>query len=391
MADRVRRADHPARGRGAVPEAHRAAPARDLQGGVLGASGEGELRSAARARATGSATRSCGARRREIRRLAQRRRADGHRARRAASVSASFDECASEPEDLELWKYANRRREAPRRRRVPLLPDVARSASQALVRRESRRSSSTRRQPAADCSSSRCSSDHEPRPKPTRRGLFRWPNHECICRLFAFFQQANARPEHRQRSDGSGRVLAPDKVSTEDLSELAGRFPGVATSGAKPLTVARPLCHSAGGSRQRAVEEGTHRGAPEDERKWLTEFVAPIIQPEEEALFLKLTEPHQRESFKEAFWARREKSKPPIPAGSGLPAALRRAAASSPTRNTTAGGTTREGWCCVGESRRRSSLPRTVSRQSFRDLEIWTYANRGARTSDGESISSTDR
>ena len=40
---------------------------------------------------------------------------------------------------------------------------------------------------------------------------------------------------------------------------------------------------------------------PEDDRKWLTEFVAPIILPAEEALFLKLTEPYQREIFKDEF------------------------------------------------------------------------------------------
>ena len=36
---------------------------------------------------------------------------------------------------------------------------------------------------------------------------------------------------------------------------------------------------------------------PEEERKWLTEFVAPIILPEEQELFLALTEPYQREAF----------------------------------------------------------------------------------------------
>ena len=56
---------------------------------------------------------------------------------------------------------------------------------------------------------------------------------------------------------------------------------------------------------------------PEEERKWLTDFVAPIIQPEEEKLFLQLTEPHQREIFKEAFWARREQQNLPPPMGPG--------------------------------------------------------------------------
>jgi hypothetical protein len=46
---------------------------------------------------------------------------------------------------------------------------------------------------------------------------------------------------------------------------------------------------------------------PEEERKWLTEFVEPIILPDEEKLFLELTQPHHREMFKKEFWERRER------------------------------------------------------------------------------------
>lgn len=77
----------------------------------------------------------------------------------------------------------------------------------------------------------------------------------------------------------------------------------------------------AGSSQSAAPPEPSRKerlaALPEDERKWLTEFVAPIIQPEEEKLFLKLTEPHQREIFKEAFWARREQPNLPPPMGLG--------------------------------------------------------------------------
>ncbi|MEX1244144.1 MAG: VWA domain-containing protein [Thermoanaerobaculia bacterium] len=45
---------------------------------------------------------------------------------------------------------------------------------------------------------------------------------------------------------------------------------------------------------------------PDEDRKWLAEFVAPIILPDEKNLFLQLTEPHQREIFKQDFWRRRE-------------------------------------------------------------------------------------
>jgi len=56
---------------------------------------------------------------------------------------------------------------------------------------------------------------------------------------------------------------------------------------------------------------------PDEERQWLTEYVAPIIMPEEEKIFLELTEPHQREIFKEDFWARRERSGLNRPLGPG--------------------------------------------------------------------------
>ena len=45
---------------------------------------------------------------------------------------------------------------------------------------------------------------------------------------------------------------------------------------------------------------------PPEERKWLTEFVAPIILPEERKVFLTLTEAYQRESYAEVqkLWAK---------------------------------------------------------------------------------------
>ena len=46
---------------------------------------------------------------------------------------------------------------------------------------------------------------------------------------------------------------------------------------------------------------------PDEDRQWLTEYVAPIILPQEEKIFLELNEPHERERFKREFWARRER------------------------------------------------------------------------------------
>ncbi len=59
------------------------------------------------------------------------------------------------------------------------------------------------------------------------------------------------------------------------------------------------------------------KALPDDERKWLTDYVEPIILPEEENLFLQLTQPHQWEMFKAEFWKRRELSGLPSPYGPG--------------------------------------------------------------------------
>src|SRR5689334_119149 len=59
------------------------------------------------------------------------------------------------------------------------------------------------------------------------------------------------------------------------------------------------------------------RALPEEDRKWVEDYVAPIILPEEENLFLQLTEPHQREIFKEEFWKRREQAGLTPPLGPG--------------------------------------------------------------------------
>ena len=56
---------------------------------------------------------------------------------------------------------------------------------------------------------------------------------------------------------------------------------------------------------------------PADDKKWLEEYVAPIILEDERDLFIQLTEPHQREIFKEEFWARREQAGLMDPLGPG--------------------------------------------------------------------------
>ncbi len=112
---------------------------------------------------------------------------------------------------------------------------------------------------------------------------------------------------------------------------------------------------------------------PDDERKWLTEFVAPIILPDEEKLFLELTEPHQREAFKQEFWTRRELPGLAAPLGPGYRQRyeeLRQLADSA-----------YDGWRNdAGRMVLRYGEPGSLEKvagcdRTFRDLEIWTYAN----------------
>jgi GWxTD domain-containing protein len=59
------------------------------------------------------------------------------------------------------------------------------------------------------------------------------------------------------------------------------------------------------------------KSLPADERQWLTEFVAPIITPEEKQIFLTLAEPYQRDGFRRSFWERREREGLIAPLGPG--------------------------------------------------------------------------
>lgn len=115
---------------------------------------------------------------------------------------------------------------------------------------------------------------------------------------------------------------------------------------------------------------------PEEDRVWLTEFVAPIILPEEEKLFLELTEEYQREQFKRSFWERRERDGLPFPLGPGYRGRyeeLRRMADE-----------VYDGWRQdAGKMVLRRGEPASIQKldacnsetgsNTFRDLEIWTY------------------
>ncbi|HEY3171894.1 MAG TPA: VWA domain-containing protein [Thermoanaerobaculia bacterium] len=198
------------------------------------------------------------------------------------------------------------------------------------------------------------------------------------CRL------ARIAEEIRSRQSGTAAEVAalsqPPRVSTEDLSELRKRFGGLpAPTAAKPIDVAGSTATAPAPPAPAAKEPSKKErlaALPEGDRKWLTEFVAPIIQPEEEALYLKLTEPHQRESFKEAFWARREKSGLPFPLGPGYRQRYEELRHLADEKY--------DGWRQdAGRMVLRWGEPATIEAArscaptNFRDLEIWTYNNLG--------------
>ena len=170
------------------------------------------------------------------------------------------------------------------------------------------------------------------------------------------------------------KITAKPTVSTEGLDALAERLL-VPDEKAKPIAVASGFTPT---SAKLPAPEPSRKdrlaALPEEERKWLEEFVAPIILPEEQKLFLVLTEPHQREIFKEEFWKRREKTDLPAPLGPGYRhryEELRRLADEQ-----------FDGWRQdAGRMVLRFGEPGSIKKygdscaRTFRDLEVWTYAN----------------
>ena len=113
------------------------------------------------------------------------------------------------------------------------------------------------------------------------------------------------------------------------------------------------------------------RALPEEERRWLEELVRPIILPDEENLFLLLTQDHERQTFKEEFWKRREKDGFLPPLGPGYrhryPELLRVADATYDGRREDAGRMV----IAHGEPSDIDVLEGCGD--TFRNLQIWTY------------------
>jgi len=123
-------------------------------------------------------------------------------------------------------------------------------------------------------------------------------------------------------------------------------------------------------------ESARIKDLPEEERQWLTEFVAVIILEDEKKTFLDLAASYQREVFKEDFWQRREQPGLPPPLGPGYRYRYQELWELANSKY--------DGW---REDAGRMVLrwgepaailtPRCAGDEAFHDLEVWTYNNLG--------------
>jgi Ca-activated chloride channel family protein len=112
---------------------------------------------------------------------------------------------------------------------------------------------------------------------------------------------------------------------------------------------------------------------PAEERHWLEDEVAPIILPEEKNLFVQLTEPRQREAFKEDFWNRREQPGLPDPLGPGYRTRYFQFRDAAATRYGGLGSDTGRLVVLRGEPAAIREFGDCTN--VFRDIAVWTYAN----------------
>ena len=204
------------------------------------------------------------------------------------------------------------------------------------------------------------------------------------CSAACTIASASTEIEARGATLETASAAAPPTVSTEGLDKLREQFAGLSTPGAKPLPVSNVVPVS--NTQQSApppvpapekplTEKQRLAALPDEERKWLEEFIAPIILPEEKKVFLELTEPYQREQFKLAFWERRERTGLPQPLGPGYRyryEELRGLADSKYDGWRTDAGRMVLRWGEPAEI----FVPKTCG-ETFRDLEVWTYTNTG--------------
>ncbi len=186
-------------------------------------------------------------------------------------------------------------------------------------------------------------------------------------------------------TEGSLIASAPS-VSTEGLEGLWQRLASTTDPKAKPIATTNQggLVPAANVQTAPAVpaapskpmsEADRIKALPDDERKWLTEFVAPIILPQEKKVYLELSEPYQREQFKENFWERREQANLPQPLGPGYRYRYQELRQLADDKY--------DGWSHdAGRMVLLHGEPAEIFKaqgcgETFHDLEIWTYNNLG--------------
>jgi len=117
------------------------------------------------------------------------------------------------------------------------------------------------------------------------------------------------------------------------------------------------------------------KALPDEERQWLTEFVAAIILDEEKKTFLELAESYQREIFKEDFWQRREQPGLPIPLGPGY--RYRYQELWELANSKYDGWREDAGRMVLRWGEPVSILKPSCSSEDVFDVEVWTYNNLG--------------
>jgi GWxTD domain-containing protein len=118
---------------------------------------------------------------------------------------------------------------------------------------------------------------------------------------------------------------------------------------------------------------------PDEERRWLEEIARPIILPEEENLFLLLSQKHEREIFKEEFWKRRETAGLLYPLGPGYRTRYRELLRLADT--TYDGRREDAGRMVIAHGEPTAINELAGCQDMFRDLQIWIYRSVSAGNS----------
>jgi len=139
-------------------------------------------------------------------------------------------------------------------------------------------------------------------------------NCQEACEVWWIYSEIRSRQGSRAGAEFEyAESLKRPEISTEGLEAQRKQWAVSVDAKARPLAVATPVPAAKTLSKKEQLA-----ALPEDERAWLTDYVAPIILPDEEKLFLELSEQYQRDVFKRSFWERREKDGLPRPFGPGF-------------------------------------------------------------------------